>query len=380
MDASSDFPQYFPKLVTALLDIINPQQTRLTSQIFHCLALIFKHQSKRLLENLNSVNQCYGRLLGHKKEYIRNFAGESLGYLIRRLDNNGIAKELKKVIKAYAVGKCFGNIFMEDGISNLVFETLRNVQGRFQSMLPEVLPKLIHSIYPNEKTSNTTELEGKFNILHKSMKLMNDYTTDEYCGDIIRIILNEIKVINNQYINNKDKDNELLLYRLYQFLYVWINRNKGSRINSDNMREIDIVLKKIRIKEYINESEMLLEISLKIIISLWKCCINQKFDLQNQLYFKKQFIEAMKDNLNKQYYQFIHELLDILSFGNITSLYIELIFNIINSSLNEYKNECLSLLNSLSEIIYLNYHNYQTKYYESSSGRINLECIIILLL
>lgn len=61
VDTASDFLSVFPDILNALLEIINPQQTTMTSLIFHSLALIFKYQNKRLIqvyiENILYINR-----------------------------------------------------------------------------------------------------------------------------------------------------------------------------------------------------------------------------------------------------------------------------------------------------------------------------------
>ena len=84
-DVRKDFTPHFPEVFSSLVGLLDPQRPDLIEQVFQCIAYLLKYLARYVVEELHAYANIYAQVLIHPKHYIRQFAGESFAFLIRRL-------------------------------------------------------------------------------------------------------------------------------------------------------------------------------------------------------------------------------------------------------------------------------------------------------
>ena len=93
-DLRDEFWPFFPdavRAVTAVLDSAPDElvgataDAELFTSAFKALAYLFKYLLRQLLAEQDKILPIYKPLLGHAKEHVRNFAAESLAFLVRKI-------------------------------------------------------------------------------------------------------------------------------------------------------------------------------------------------------------------------------------------------------------------------------------------------------
>ena len=102
-----------------------------TGEVFQTLLLLFKYLAKGLVNDLSPVQKHFGGLLGHAKPYVRQFAGKTFSFLLRKIKGARLGAALLRIV--HAVGRTGSEERLIDGTALLMFETLRNVQSESPS-------------------------------------------------------------------------------------------------------------------------------------------------------------------------------------------------------------------------------------------------------
>ena len=89
-------------LIGAVVSLVNTLRPEQTGEAFKSLSYIFKHLAEPLIADIDSLRKYYGPLLGHKRDFVRQFAAETFAPLIRRLPPKALQKHTRAILKALA--------------------------------------------------------------------------------------------------------------------------------------------------------------------------------------------------------------------------------------------------------------------------------------
>lgn len=103
--ARGELVQYYDKLLSTLLSLMNQKDPESTSSVFETLILMFRNlNGTDIRNNIGIIRKYYGPLFGNKAPFIRQFACESYCYLLRHMGtkssvSNSSAEYTKHVMK-----------------------------------------------------------------------------------------------------------------------------------------------------------------------------------------------------------------------------------------------------------------------------------------
>ena len=164
--------------------------------MFKTLSGVFKNLQKYLLADLSALRDYYGPLLGHHRDFVREFAAHSFSFLLRKIQK---PKQMKKFLHTFlfalVTGSARENENLKDGVAYLLFGIMKNVQHQFHSRTLQVLPMLLAMLRPKATTEDEGSAKARdalFGILLQCMQLMCEHTKKEHCAQVIECIQNTV--------------------------------------------------------------------------------------------------------------------------------------------------------------------------------------------
>lgn len=185
--------QYYDKLLSLLLSLMDQKDPEATSSVFETLILMFRNLNGNDIRNhIAIIRKYYGPLFGNKAPFIRQFACESYCYLLRHMSAKGGAsssnaeytkhmmkeqvreqmKELTIILKAVS-RKANVSDSMILGISSLLFESIRGVGGQSRNHGMEIFNQLL-DIVIGEKTLDKTAALPSPSFINVMLELQYD--------------------------------------------------------------------------------------------------------------------------------------------------------------------------------------------------------------
>nr|KAJ3422654.1 U3 snoRNP protein [Polyrhizophydium stewartii] len=125
-DLQEEFYPHFPAIFQAIVSLVQPAtHPELLEAVFNCLAYLFKCLSKQLLGDIENTFALLLPVLRHSKLYVRKFAAESFGFLVRKIRDTDRQREVFRFMMACL----FDNQTCEfaESISLTLFETIKKV-------------------------------------------------------------------------------------------------------------------------------------------------------------------------------------------------------------------------------------------------------------
>lgn len=151
-DLGPDFMPYyvsFLRVIVRLAESTNPnesQNLRNPSNVlewcFNCLAFVFKYLSRTLVMDISQTfNELTSTLLLTKKTYISRYCAEALSFLVRKLDQSGIADIINLAFDRNATLIQENDSFRASMVT-LFSESMKNTKEAFHSKAPMILSTL----------------------------------------------------------------------------------------------------------------------------------------------------------------------------------------------------------------------------------------------
>lgn len=114
--------------------------------VLRCLGYLLKFVARPLSNDMTAARALYAPLLGHRKDFARKMAAQSLAPAVRRLKPKAMRRHVKQLIEALAAGNVAsgkdgvgGGVRLRadtlDGCSQLLFFVVKGVQGRTHSQV-----------------------------------------------------------------------------------------------------------------------------------------------------------------------------------------------------------------------------------------------------
>ena len=242
-DLQGDFYVYYKECL--FVDIINllvnsnkqrqsEMNTQLLEQVFQCLTYLFKYLWRIMLKDLGDLYQLYSKYLFSSSslttntEYIRSFAAESFGYLLRKIENY-------QPLIDYLFNR---NDSTEDELDSLALvfaETCKNVQSTFHSCTKPLLTSLLKKFL--EKPS----------ILQSCIKtiylLLIEHTNKQNVQILWNCLIEVYRTMNH------DQSHDSVIYQIfYQIFQLFIDHRMINEINSS--REFLTMVEKSENEEF----------------------------------------------------------------------------------------------------------------------------------
>ncbi|CAN0258725.1 unnamed protein product [Ectocarpus sp. 6 AP-2014] len=173
-DLQSSFFPHFPRVSTALIGLIaSPDVSpEICGRVLRCLGFLLKFVARPLSKDMAAVRALYAPLLGHKRDFARKMAAQTLAPAVRRLKPKAMRRHAKQLVGALAAGNVEAaaggaeagarrlRADTLDGCSQLLFFSAKGVHGRTHSQAPVLLRVLLDSLLP-PKLSDTNVAPGE---------------------------------------------------------------------------------------------------------------------------------------------------------------------------------------------------------------------------
>lgn len=147
-DLQSSFFPYFPRVSAALIALVADSNVapEKCGQVLRCLGYLLKFVARPLSNDMTAARALYAPLLGHRKDFARKMAAQSLAPAVRRLKPKAMRRHVKQLVEALAAGSTAsgedgvgGGVRLRDdtldGCSQLLFFVVKGVQGRTHSQV-----------------------------------------------------------------------------------------------------------------------------------------------------------------------------------------------------------------------------------------------------
>lgn len=149
-DLQHSFFPHLPRVSSVFLVLISPPEVapEVCGRVLRCLGFLLKFVARPLARDMSAVRCLYAPLLGHRRDFVRKMAAQSLAPTIRRLKSKAMRKHVKQLVEALAAGRAAAASTDEDtpgaarlrsdtldGCSQLLFFVTKGVRGRLHSQV-----------------------------------------------------------------------------------------------------------------------------------------------------------------------------------------------------------------------------------------------------
>ncbi|RQM15063.1 hypothetical protein DD237_006167 [Peronospora effusa] len=242
-ELGKEFYPHFAGVLPLVVAVIDTKDPELSTHVFKTLTMLFSYLRVQLLADMDAVHKCYFPLLGHPREFVRNFAAQTLAVLLRRLESpKAMRKYLRAYLTALVKGSGRSNKVLRDGSAKLFFELVKNVSHGFHSRMREVLLFLLGSFRPKDSETETTEeqleqQEAIFEIVYQTCGFMMKHTDSDHSGEMLEcLVLVVNKVVNLRHENDEGptEADDLYLSRVLRVLLGFLISRMGKLITEAN--------------------------------------------------------------------------------------------------------------------------------------------------
>ncbi|OWZ17571.1 U3 small nucleolar RNA-associated protein [Phytophthora megakarya] len=203
--------------------------------------MVFNYLRVQLLADMDAVHKCYFPLLGHPRDFVRNFAAQTLAVLLRRLESpKAMRKYLRAYLTALVKGSGRSNEVLRDGSAKLFFALVKNVNHGFHSRMREVLLFLLGSFRPKEETETQEQLEQQeavFEIVYETCGQMMKHTDADHSGEMLEclvLVVNKVANIRHEKDEVPTEADDLYLSRVLRVLLGFLISRMGKLITGAN--------------------------------------------------------------------------------------------------------------------------------------------------
>lgn len=164
-DLQGSFFPHFRRVSGVLVNLLDSPEVspEVCGRVLRCLGFLLKFVAKPLAADTNALRSLYAPLLGHRRDFARRMAAQSLAPAVRRMKPKAMLKHAKHLIQALAAGRAGANADADadavasaagkgqaregargaeklcldvlDGSSQLLFFLLKGVHGRLHSQV-----------------------------------------------------------------------------------------------------------------------------------------------------------------------------------------------------------------------------------------------------
>ncbi|ETM34075.1 hypothetical protein L914_18760 [Phytophthora nicotianae] len=234
-ELGKEFYPHFAGTLPLVVAVIDTKDPELSTQVFKTLTMLFSYLRVQLLADMEAVHKCYFPLLGHPREFVRNFAAQTLAVLLRRLESpKAMRKYLRAYLTALVKGSGRSNEILRDGSAKLFFALVKNVNHGFHSRMREVLLFLLGSFRPKEEEKETQEYleqqEAVFEIVYQTCGLMMKHTDADHSGEMLEclvLVVNKVTNIRHEKEEAPTEADDLYLSRVLRVLRGFLTSRIG---------------------------------------------------------------------------------------------------------------------------------------------------------
>ncbi|TPX60594.1 hypothetical protein PhCBS80983_g01757 [Powellomyces hirtus] len=215
---------YFPRMFTATVKLLDTPDLKLAEHVFNTLAYLFKYLAKELLVDIIPTFELLSPLLSNSKPFIRRFAAEAFGSLLRKLPANTTESVYIRIVEY--VRTSTGDAAIE-GVSILFLESLKQVQGTIHSRAPTVLRKLLTVSLDKHHAGrdNAARMMGQF------FNMLAANASAESLQPLWEIVMSELDMEIRRMDAHPDSNAVWHTERLLSLAQTWMEFRHGEKVH-----------------------------------------------------------------------------------------------------------------------------------------------------
>ncbi|ORZ39335.1 armadillo-type protein [Catenaria anguillulae PL171] len=147
-DLRQEFFPYLGRVIAAILPILRLRDSSVIEHGFQCIAYLLRYLQRDVLRNMAQVYDMLSPLLGHatvQKPYIRQFAAESLSFMLRKLKRDQVPVLIAHIFASLDAESHHTASQYAEAIGYLIAETVCHVNHTLHSCHPIVLPAVVNA-------------------------------------------------------------------------------------------------------------------------------------------------------------------------------------------------------------------------------------------
>jgi U3 small nucleolar RNA-associated protein 20 len=235
-ELGKEFYPHFAGTLPLVVAVIDTKDPELSTQVFKTLTMLFSYLRVQLLADMDAVHKCYFPLLGHPREFVRNFAAQTLAVLLRRLES---PKAMRKYLRAYLTALVKGSgrtdEILRDGSAKLFFALVKNVNHGFHSRMREVLLFLLGSFRPkgSETQEQLEQHDAVFEVVFQTCGQMMKHTDADHSGEMLEclvLVVTKVANIRHEKDASPSEADDLYLSRVLRVLLQFLISRMGNFI------------------------------------------------------------------------------------------------------------------------------------------------------
>ncbi|KAG7401725.1 U3 snoRNP protein [Phytophthora boehmeriae] len=337
-ELGKEFYPHFAGVLPLVVAVVDTKDPELSTQVFKTLTMAFNYLRVQLLADMDAVHKCYFPLLGHPREFVRNFAAQTLAVLLRRLESpKAMRKYLRVYLTALVRGSGRNDAILRDGSAKLMFALVKNVNHGFHSRMREVLLFLLGSFRPKTETVDETELEQQeavFDIVEQTCGLMMKHTDPDHSGNMLEYLVLVVTKVTTLRRENDDVPTEaddlylsrtlklLLNFLISRFGKLVSGASNSSEVRVPSVHKVCASLVLPESKVLISRNTALRDVLMNTFEAVWRLYPAEDADISSQV--KAIFDVAADENDQLYWKQKLMGFLDkVLQNSHVTVHFVE---------------------------------------------------------
>ncbi|TPX50549.1 hypothetical protein SeLEV6574_g00826 [Synchytrium endobioticum] len=180
----------FDRICTCLIRLVaDSQEASVYEWTFSAISHLFKYLSALLGQDIIHVYDTFHPLLADKRSYVRGFMAEAFAFLLRKCRGPCLTSILDHMVLTI---RCSENAhaYYQQGVAQLVFETIRSVHQNLHSRAMLVLDRLYTLTLDAEIPFYEDSMVSLLELLHVQMY---EHTAREHLAEPLNLLLSLLK-------------------------------------------------------------------------------------------------------------------------------------------------------------------------------------------
>ncbi|KAI9002646.1 armadillo-type protein [Gaertneriomyces semiglobifer] len=214
-DLGDELNEYFGALVESITALLPNADLNLTEAIFTALAYLYKYQARYLVASIIPTFDRLVPLFTHNKDYIRRFAAESFGFLLRRVPKDDTQHVYSHIVRSFSQNP---TPEYAEGLSLVFFEAMKHIKGAVHSRAGPMLRSLLMVTLVQRPDP---EVVAPYDVLYRLFVLLGEHARADTLADLWRALLS----VSTEKLPASD------LRVLIRLMHVWVVLRKGRKIH-----------------------------------------------------------------------------------------------------------------------------------------------------
>ncbi|KAJ3146142.1 U3 snoRNP protein [Geranomyces variabilis] len=222
-DLQEELYPYFPRICSATLQLLENTELRIAELVFKTLAYLYKHLAAQLKNDIVPTFDLISPFLSHSTSYIRRFAAEAFGSLLRILSRSSTEAVYIHIVDA---ARTSDNDSTAEAVGWLFLESFKQVQEKIHSRAPVVLRTLFKVALDKDREGR----EKASRVLEELFEMLIAHASSESLQPLWEVLLNELDSEAQILGSQADASVTWKLERLLKLADIWLNYGNGEKV------------------------------------------------------------------------------------------------------------------------------------------------------